>query len=169
MNKVILLGRLTRDPEVRYGGADNQTAIARFTLAVDRRFKRASDTVEADFLNCTAIGKLGEFTERYLKQGTKILLTGRIENDNYTNRDGQKVYSLRIIAEEMEFAESKGSGSASAPVGGGAATPAEPRQEAPAENPGFQDVAPMQNRNDSAPGGFMNIPDGVEDSELPFN
>ena len=107
MNKVILMGRLTRDPEIRYGGQDNQMAIARFSLAVDRRFKRAGDSADADFFNCTAFGKQAEFVERYLKQGTKILLSGRVQNDNYTNKEGQKVYSVQIIAEELEFAESK--------------------------------------------------------------
>ena len=90
MNKVILMGRLTRDPEIRYGGQDNQMAIARFSLAVDRRFKRAGDSADADFFNCTAFGKQAEFVERYLKQGTKILLSGRVQNDNYTNKEGQK-------------------------------------------------------------------------------
>ena len=109
MNKVILMGRLTRDPEVRYSQGDSQMAIARFSLAVDRRFKRQGDTVTADFFNCTAFGKQGEFVEKYLKQGTKIVVTGRIQNDNYT--------------EEIEFAESKnaaggGSSFQNAPAGG---------------------------------------------------
>lgn len=100
------MGRLTRDPEIRYGGQDNQMAIARFTLAVNRK-KKTDGEPEADFFNCTAFGKLGEFVEKYLRQGTKILLTGRIQNNNYTNKDGEKVYSVQVIAEEMEFAESK--------------------------------------------------------------
>ena len=149
MNKVILMGRLTRDPEVRYGGADNQLAIARFSLAVDRRFRRAGDSTEADFFNCTAFGKQGEFVERYLKQGTKVLLTGRVQNDNYTNREGQKVYSVQIIAEEIEFAESK---NASAGGGNAAAAP-----------------APAPARNTPALDGFMNVPDEVSDDDLPFN
>ena len=92
MNKVILMGRLTRDPAVRYGGQDNQMAIAAFSLAVDRRGKKQEGQPSADFFNCTAFGKVGEFVERYLKKGTKILLTGRIQNDNYTNQRGEKVY-----------------------------------------------------------------------------
>ena len=97
------MGRLTRDPEIRYGGQDNQTATARFSLAVERR-KPGED---ADFFNYFAFGRLAEFVEKYLKQGTKIVATGRLQNDNYTNRDGQKVYGVKIIAEEIEFAESK--------------------------------------------------------------
>lgn len=110
MNKVILMGRLTRDPDVRYSQTDSNMAIARFSLAVDRRFKKQGDTVTADFFNCTAFGKQGEFVEKYLKQGTKIVVIGRIQNDNYTNKDGQKVYSVQIMVEEIEFAESKAAG-----------------------------------------------------------
>ena len=145
MNKVILMGRLTRDPEVRYSTGENATAIARFSIAVDRRFRRGGDNAEADFFNCTAFGKQGEFVEKYLKKGTKILLSGRIQNDNYTNRDGQKVQAVQIIAEEIEFAESKNaSGSGNA------------RYEAPER--------PSNPVND----GFMNLPDSG-DEELPFN
>ena len=147
MNKVILMGRLTRDPEVRYSQGDSQMAIARFSLAVDRRFKRQGDTVTADFFNCTAFGKQGEFVEKYLKQGTKIVVTGRIQNDNYTNKEGQKVYSVQIIVEEIEFAESKNA------AGGGSTF-----QSAPAS--GSQE--PMMPED-----GFMNIPDGI-DNTLPF-
>ena len=106
MNKVILMGRLTRDPEVRYSQNGNQMAVARFSIAVDRRFKREGEP-DADFFNCTAFGKQAEFVERYLHKGTKILTSGRIQNDNYTNKDGQMVYSVRIMVEEIEFAESK--------------------------------------------------------------
>ena len=106
MNKIILLGRLTRDPEVRYTQGDNSMAIAKFSLAVNKRFKKENKP-EADFFNCTAFGKQAEFVEKYLKQGTKILLSGRIQNDNYTNKEGQKVYSIQIMVEEIEFAESK--------------------------------------------------------------
>ena len=106
MNKIILLGRLTRDPEVRYTQGDNSMAIAKFSLAVNRRFKKENEP-EADFFNCTAFGKQAEFVEKYLKQGTKMLLSGRIQNDNYTNKEGQKVYSIQIMVEEIEFAESK--------------------------------------------------------------
>ena len=110
MNKVILMGRFTRDPDVRYSQTDSNMAIARFSLAVDRRFKKQGDTVTADFFNCTAFGKQGEFVEKYLKQGTKIVVIGRIQNDNYTNKEGQKVYSIQIMVEEIEFAESKAAG-----------------------------------------------------------
>ena len=139
MNKAILMGRLTRDPEVRYSQTDSSMAIARFSLAVDRRFKKQRDEVTADFFNCTAFGKQAEFVEKYLKQGTKILVTGRIQNDNYTNKDGQKVYSVQIIVEEMEFAESKAS------------------------------AGQKEQEDNNMPGdGFMNIPDGI-DNQLPFN
>lgn len=107
MNKCILIGRLTKDPEVRYTNGENVTAIARFSIAVDRRFKNNNGEYETDFFNCTAFGKQGEFAEKYLKKGTKIVLSGRIQNDNYTNRDGHKVTAVQIITEEIEFAESK--------------------------------------------------------------
>ena len=145
MNKIILMGRLTRDPETRYSQGENQTAIARFSLAVDRRFKCQGDA-EADFFNCTAFGRQAEFVEKYLKQGTKILLTGRVQNDNYTNRNGEKVYSVQIIAEEIEFAESRNAqGNAGA---------------------SFQNAMP--NPVQAADDGFLNIPNGIEE-ELPFN
>ena len=140
MNKIILLGRLTRNPEVRYSSGENSTAISRFTLAVSRRYVKENDEVKADFFNCTAFGKQGEFVEKYLKQGTKVLLTGRVQNDNYTNREGQKVYSVQIVVEEIEFAESKGSSETT------------------------QAAEPGQADNN----GFMNIPTGLEE-ELPFN
>lgn len=104
MNKVILMGRLTRDPSVRYQGADESSCIAKYSIAVNRKGRRSED---ADFFNCTAFGKLGMFVEKYLQQGTKILMTGRIQNDNYTNGNGERVYSVGIIVEEIEFAESK--------------------------------------------------------------
>lgn len=106
MNKVILMGRLTRDPEVRYGSGENSTAVARYTIAVDRRFKRDGEQ-NADFIGCVAFGRNAEFAEKYLRQGTKIVLTGRIQTGSYTNRDGQKVYTTDIVVEEQEFAESK--------------------------------------------------------------
>lgn len=106
MNKVILMGRLTRDPEVRYGTGENSTAVARYTIAVDRRFKRDGEQ-NADFIGCVAFGRNAEFAEKYLRQGTKIGLTGRIQTGSYTNRDGQKVYTTDIVVEEQEFAESK--------------------------------------------------------------
>ena len=110
MNKVILMGRLTRDPEVRYSQGENTTAIARYSLAVDRRIKREGDQ-EADFINVVAFGKGGEFAEKYLHKGTKVLVTGRIQSGSYTNRDGVKVYTTDVVAEDQEFAESKGSSS----------------------------------------------------------
>lgn len=106
MNKTILMGRLTRNPEVRYSTNDNQTAVARFTLAVDRRMKQEGQPT-ADFISCVAFGKQAEFAEKYLKQGTKIALTGRIQTGSFTNKDGQKVYTTDVVTEEMEFAESK--------------------------------------------------------------
>lgn len=139
MNKVILIGRLTRDPEVRYTQGDNTMAIARYSLAVDRRFKRDGEP-DADFINCVAFGKAGEFAEKYLKKGTKIAVVGRIQTGSYTNKDGQKVYTTDVVVEEQEFAESKNSGSS------------DNNQSAPA------------NKNTD----FMNIPDGI-DEELPFN
>ena len=152
MNKVILMGRLTRDPEVRYSQGASQTAVGRFSIAVDRRFKREGEP-DADFFNCTAFGKQAEFVERYLHKGTKIVVRGRIQNDNYTNKDGQTVYSVRVMVEEIEFAESKnaqGSNDGGYNNGGYAGN----RGNAPA--PGGAD------------GGFMNIPEGIEE-DLPFN
>lgn len=156
MNKVILMGRLTRDPEVRYSSGEKSMAIARFSIAVDRRFKRPGDTVEADFFNCTAFNKQGEFVERYLRKGTKVVVSGRIENDNYTNREGQKVYSVRVIVEEIEFAESKA---------------ASQRNDGYQRNDDYQGgFQPMPEQASSQPvsGDFMNIPVGVEDEGLPF-
>ena len=106
MNKVILMGRLTRDPEVRYSQGEQATAIARYTLAVDRRFKRDGDQT-ADFIGCVAFGKLGEFAEKYLRKGTKVVVTGRIQTGSYTNREGQKVYTTEVVVEDQEFAESR--------------------------------------------------------------
>lgn len=118
MNKVILIGRCTRDPEVRYSQGENATAVARYTLAVDRQFKRDGDQ-SADFINCIAFGKRGEFAEKYLRKGTKIAVVGRIQTGSYTNKDGQKVYTTDVIVDEHEFVESKASqqnGGDSAPV-----------------------------------------------------
>ncbi|MDE7404774.1 MAG: single-stranded DNA-binding protein, partial [Lachnospiraceae bacterium] len=103
MNKVILMGRLTRDPEVRYSQGENALAIARYTLAVDRRFNRSGDENTADFINCVAFGKSGEFAERYFRKGTKILVSGRIQTGSYTNKDGVKVYTTEVVAEDQEF------------------------------------------------------------------
>lgn len=104
MNKVIEMGRLTREPEV--SSSNSGTTFARFSIAVDRRFKKEGEP-DADFFNCTAFGKTAEFVERYLKKGTKVLVTGRLQNNNYTNKEGQKVYDVRIMVEEIEIAESK--------------------------------------------------------------
>ncbi len=149
MNKLILMGRLTRDPELRYSQGESSLAIGKFSLAVDRRFKRQGEP-EADFFNCTAFGKQAEFVDKYLKQGTKVVLTGRVQNDNYTNREGQKVYSIQVIAEEIEFAESK---AASANYGGGS---------------GGGDYQPPAKPETAEAAGddFMNLPDGIDD--LPF-
>ena len=146
MNKVILMGRLTRDPEVRYSQGSSQTAVARFSVAVDRRFKRDGEP-DADFFNCTAFGKQAEFIERYLHKGTKIVLSGRIQNDNYTNRDGQQVYSVRVMVDEVEFAESK---------------------NASVDNSGYMGGNNNRPEPSGVGDGFMNIPDGI-DEELPFN
>ena len=148
MNKAILMGRLTRDPEVRYTQGDNQMAIARYTLAVDRRFNRNGDENTADFIPCVAFGKAGEFAERYFRKGIKIAVTGRIQTGSYTNKDGVKVYTTEVVVEEQEFAESKNS-SANTEGGFGGGN--------------GQSAAPM-----AAGDGFMNIPDGI-DEELPFN
>lgn len=106
MNKVILMGRLTRDPEVRYTAGEEAKAIARYTLAVDRRFKREGEAT-ADFINCVAFGRQAEFAEKYFHQGIKILVTGRIQTGSYTNKEGRKVYTTDVVVEEQEFAESK--------------------------------------------------------------
>ncbi len=147
MNKVILMGNLTRDPEIRYSQGENSLAIARFSLAVNRRFARQGET-DTDFFNCTAFGKQAEFVERYFKQGSRMLLSGRVQNDNYTNKNGEKVYSVQIIAEEIEFAERKSTADANAANRGNFGGAPEPNAAA----------------NDD----FMNIPDGIEDG-LPFN
>ena len=107
MNKVIMMGRLTKDPEVRYYGADNK-ALANFSLAVDRRFKKQGQP-EADFFNCTAFAKTAEFVEKYLHKGTKIVLDGELQNNNYTDKNGNKQYAVQIVVNSLEFAESKGS------------------------------------------------------------
>lgn len=155
MNKVILMGRLTRDPEVRYSQGENSMAIARYTLAVDRRFRRNNDGEQtADFIGCVAFGKSAEFAERYFRQGLKVVVTGRIQTGSYTNKDGQKVYTTDVVVEDQEFAESKAVSDANA---GGYQS----YQSAPAKAPA---PAPISDAGD----GFMNIPDGI-DEELPFN
>ena len=152
MNKVILMGRLTRDPEVRYSQGDNATAIARFTLAVDRRIKRDNEA-SVDYINCVSFGRSAEFAEKYFHKSTKIVIAGRIQTGSYTNKDGQKVYTTDVVVEEQEFAESKATSDANA----GSFSHAGGFQQAPAPTPAAD-----------AGDGFMNIPDGI-DEELPFN
>ena len=151
MNKVILMGRLTRDPEIRYSQGEQSMAVARYTLAVDRRFRRDNDQQTADFIGCVAFGRQGEFAEKYLRKGIKIAITGRIQTGSYTNKDGQKVYTTDVVVEEQEFVESKAASAAAMPAGGyqQAAAPSRPE--------------PSQAAGD----GFMNIPDAIEE-ELPF-
>lgn len=146
MNKVILMGRLTRDPEVRYSQGENSTAIARYTLAVDRRFNRNNEEQTADFIGCVAFGKAGEFAEKYFHKGTKIAVVGRIQTGSYTNKDGVKVYTTDVVVEEQEFAESKNAQGGGQNGGGG----------------GYNAPAPS-----GAEDGFMNIPDGIDD-QIPF-
>lgn len=160
MNKVILMGRLTRDPEVRYSAGESSTAVAKYTLAVDRRYRRDGEAT-ADFISCTAFGRSAEFAERYFHQGIKIVVTGRIQTGSYTNRDGQKVYTTDVIVEDQEFAESK---AASDGYNAGMM-----RQSAPAPVQKPKAAAPIPSPSQASVGdGFMNIPDGI-DEELPFN
>ena len=148
MNKVVLMGRLTRDPEVRYSQGENALAIARYTLAVDRRFKRDGEQT-ADFINCVVFGKSAEFTERYFRQGMRVVVCGRIQTGSYTNRDGVKVYTTEVVVEEQEFAESKATADS---------------------NNNYQPQQPVASQPTAPAGdGFMNIPDSVDDSGLPFN
>lgn len=142
MNKCVLMGRLTRDPEVRYTQGDNASAVARFSLAVDRRFKKDGEQT-ADFINCVAFGKTGEFIEKYGRKGTKFVVEGRIQTGSYTNKDGQKVYTTDVVVEQIEFAESKASADGNT-----------------ANN--------TSNSNTTTDTSFMDIPDSI-DEELPFN
>ena len=148
MNKVILMGRLTRDPEVRYSQGERPVAVARYTLAVNRTFKRAGEP-DADFINCVTFGRSAEFAEKYFRQGIRIVVSGRIQTGRYTNRDGVKVYTTDIVVEDQEFAESKAASEQSAAA----------YNSRPAAAP-----APSAPVGD----GFMNIPDGL-DEELPFS
>lgn len=149
MNKVILMGRLTRDPDVRVSTGERSMSIARYTLAVDRRGRRSDNGEQtADFISCVAFDRAAEFAEKYLHQGTKVVVTGRIQTGSYTNKDGQKVYTTDVVVEDQEFAESKAAG---------------------ANNGGF---APSDRPMPAAAAladGFMNLPMGVEDEGLPFN
>ena len=147
MNKVILMGRLTRDAEIRYSQGESSTAIARFSLAVDRRFRRDNDEQTADFINCVAFGRTAEFLERFGRKGTKFVLEGRIQTGSYTNKDGQRVYTTDVVAENVEFAESKNNSSAGNDFGGAPSAPSP---------------------SGAAGDGFMNIPEGI-DEQLPFN
>ena len=149
MNKVVLVGRLTRNPEVRYAQGESATAVARYTLAVERRFQREGEQT-ADFIPCVVFGKSAEFAEKYFRQGLKVIVTGRIQTGSYTNKDGQKVYTTDVVVEDQEFAESKATSDAN--MGNF-------RASAPTPAP-----APVSDAGD----GFMNIPDGI-DEELPFN
>ena len=151
MNRAIIMGRLTRDPELRYSTGERQMAVARYTLAVDRRVKRTGAEGEqtADFIPCVAFDKAAEFAEKYFRQGMRVLVSGRIQTGSYTNKEGQRVYTTDIIVEDQEFADSKGAGDAS--MGG---------NYAPASRP-----TPASASSD----GFMSILDGVEDEGLPFN
>ena len=148
------MGRLTRDPEVRYTQGEQATAVARFALAVERRYKRDGDQQTADFINCVAFGRSGEFVEKYFRKGMKVSIVGRIQTGSYTNKDGQKVYTTDVVVEEQEFAESKNSSSGNTESSSNSA-----------DNP-----APSSTAGD----GFMNIPDGLDeqlpfDDEAPFN
>jgi single-strand binding protein len=148
MNRVILMGRLTRDPEVRYSSGERSMAIARYTLAVDRGFKRGDSSEQnADFIQCIAFDKAGEFAEKYFRQGMRVLVSGRIQTGSYTNKEGQKVYTTEVIVDTQEFADSKG---------------------ASGSGDGYQSST-SQSKSSVSSDGFMNIPDGVDDEGLPFN
>lgn len=143
MDKSLLMGRLVRNPEVRYSQNASNSAIARFSMAVPRKFKKEGEP-DSDFFNCVCFGKVAEFVEKYIKKGNKIIVTGRTENNIYTNKDGQMVYGMKVVVEEIEFAESK-----------------------------YIDAKESQEKNDTpetteADNGYMNIPDGI-DEQLPFN
>ncbi len=162
MNKVILMGRLTRNPDIRYSQGEKATCVARYTLAVNRRFRREGDQ-DADFINCVAFGRQGEFAEKYLKQGTKIVISGRIQTGSYTNRDGIKVYTTDVVVEEQDFAESK---AAAANYSGGYQQNSYQGAPAPAPEP----QPTMTSRpapSEAVSDGFMTIPEGIEE-ELPF-
>lgn len=148
MNRVILCGRLTRDPEVRYSQGEKAMAIARYTLAIDRKKRRGQDNNEqtADFINCISFDKGGEFVEKYFRQGMRVLVSGRIQTGNYTNKDGVKVYTTDVVVEEQEFADGKNASS-----GGGS------------------QLANAQGTSGAIGNDFVNLPDGVEDEGLPFN
>lgn len=147
MNRVILMGRLTRDPEVRYSQGERTMAIARYTLAVDRRGRKNQDSTEptAEFINCVSFDKTGEFAEKYFHQGMRVLITGRIQTGSYINKDGVKVYTFEVIVDEQEFADSKNM------------------------TAGESQAASRSEPSGAIGNGFMNIPDGIDDLDLPFN
>lgn len=152
MNKAILMGRLTREPEVRYSTGENATAVARYTLAVDRKYKQEGQQ-NADFIQCIVFGKSAEFAEKYFRKGMKIAITGRIQTGSYTNKEGQKVYTTDVVIEEQEFAESKNASGADR----------EARDEAALQQSGYK-----QSSMTTGDDGFMHIPDGINE-ELPFD
>ena len=162
MNKVILMGRLTKDPEVRQTQGAEPVTNARYTLAVDRRGKK-QEGQQADFISCVAFGKAGEFAEKYLHKGTKICVSGRIQTGSYTRQDGTKAYTTDVVIEEQEFAESKADSGRAAMDDQMAAMYAGQRSQE-----GQQDRPGQQGSIENAMEGFMNIPDGI-DEELPFN
>lgn len=161
MNKFLAVGRLTADPEIRYvaGGEKGSMCIAKYTLAIPRRMARSEEEQDTDFVRCVAFGKQGEFAEKYLRKGTKIVFTGRVQTGSYTDRNGEKRYTVDFVAEDQEFAESK----AVAERNGAAAGGAQKAEKAPAQTTSAQ-AAPTQTTND----GFMAIPDGIS-GELPWN
>ena len=149
MNKVVLMGRLTRDPDIRYTQGAEPMCVAKYTLAVDRRGRKRDGEQSADFISCTAFGKSAEFAEKYLRKGTKICLSGRIQTGSYTKQDGTKVYTTDVIVEDQEFCESKASAEGPAPSSA-------PQTQSRSAQPRQSDL-----------GDFMSIPDGLEE-ELPF-
>lgn len=156
MNKVVLMGRLTRDPDVRYTQGAQPMCMARYTLAVDRRTKDSEGNRQADFISCVAFGRTGEFAEKYLHKGMKICLSGRLQTGSYTNKDGAKVYTTDVVVEEHDFCESRGANDVAQNI-------------APQANAGTSAVGNFSTKADmtSAIDGFMSIPDGI-DEELPF-
>lgn len=168
MNKVVLMGRLTRDPEVRYTQGENSMCIARYTLAVDRRFSRNNnnDGQNADFIPCVAFGKAGEHAEKYYRKGIKVAVSGRIQTGSYTNRDGVKVYTTEVIVEEQEFAESRNASQqgGSSSYGGGSYSGG---SSYGGGNNSYSGGQSGSTQSSGSIDGFMNIPDGI-DEELPF-
>ena len=165
MNRVILMGRLTRDPEVRYSSGERSMAIARYTLAVDRRGRRSQSGDQqqtADFIPCVAFDRAGEFAEKYFHQGMRVLVSGRIQTGSYTNRDGQKVYTTEVIVDDQEFADSKG-------AQGGGERPSGGYSSGNSYNGGGYSGTEKPSPQSASTEGFMNIPDGVEDEGLPIN